>query len=379
MEFKYPNNSFDLARGTVQAIHKDAKLFFTDAPDPRITRFELSLKSLNNVLSGKYWGPKSGFALGKLYNFFGPESSGKSALALQIQADIIHNNGRAVWVDAERSLDEDYIAEAYMVDVYDKTVFEAMVPDYGEQAFDGIKAFAEAQACSLITVDSVSALGTKRTQEANAEKADVASLALKLGQHLQTIVKPANDSKCAIIYINQLRTNLQMGGAFGNKYTGGWPMKFYPHVALEFRRGDQLTSGNEIVGSKTKVTAVKNKVGKPHRFAELIMIAGEGFSVELDIHKLAVESKVVEQKGNWYYYKGQAVGNGLNQCRLKLKEHPEMLQDIWNDTKYVLQPAGVDESTGEVISEKPVEQTLEEAVGEVPEKKSRGRKKKEVA
>jgi recombination protein RecA len=324
---------------------------------------------MNYVLSGKYWGNGSGFALGALYNFFGPESSGKSALALQISGDILRSGGRTNWVDAERSFDPIYAKASFGIDIMNKSNFHLVLPDYGEQAFDAIKSYVEAGAVSLVVVDSVSALGTKRTQEADAERNDVASLALRLSQHLQTIIKPAKDMKGSVIYINQLRDNLiSMGGAVkaaGKKYTGGSAMKFYPHTALKFVKGDFVKAGDEIIGQKVTITAEKNKLGMPWKSTELILIPGEGFSVELDILMLAVANKVVAQKGNWYYFGEQPVGNGLNQSRLKLKEKPEMLNEIWEKTKYALQPAEVDEETGEIISETPVEEA------ETPKKKKK--------
>lgn len=359
--FNYPDNSLELAKATLQNIHKEAKLFYDDIEDANLTKFELSLKSVNYIMSGKYWGPRSGFTLGRLYNFWGPESSGKSALALQISGDILSGGGKTAWIDAERSFDPYYAINAYNIDVSDEDHFALILPEYGEQAFDAIKSYVEAGAVSLAVVDSVSALGTKRSQEGDAERNDVASLALRLSQHLQNIVKPASDMKASVIYINQMRENLvSMGGAVkaaGKKHTGGNAMKFYPHTAIKFEKGEFIKAGDELVGQKVILTAAKNKLGLPWKSTELILIPGEGFSVELDILSLATKEKIVTQKGNWFYYGEQAIGNGQNQARLKLKEKPEMLNEIWEKTKYALHPANIDTETGEIVSEAPTEET----------------------
>lgn len=363
-EFEYPESSLALAKATLQSNYKDSKLFLSAGEDPSLVRYELSLKTLNWIFSGKYWGEKTGFVLGKLYNFWGLESVGKSALALQITADIINGGGRGQWVDMERSSDPDYMRSAYGIDVEDEGSFHLVLPDYGEQGYDAVKTYIDARSISISTIDSVAASGTARTQNAEKQKHDVASLALVTSQHLQKIIKPANDAKCSVIYINQVRENLiSVGGmmmAAGKKFTGGIAMKHYPHVELFFKKVKDLTTGDdEFFAQEILIHAKKNKVSIPHRKGNFILVPGEGFSVGLDILMLATREKVCTKKGAYWYYGDQAVGQGLRQCHIKLKEFPEMLEEIWEKTKWLLHPADSFIPTDEIMPE-------EETVIDVP-------------
>lgn len=371
MIFKYPEGSLELSRAQVEAIHPDAKLYYDNEEGADIQRFELSLPSVNYILSGRYAGPRSGFALGKLYNFYGFQSTGKSAMAMQITGDIIKQGGRGAWTDVERSWDNDYTKEAYGLDEKEPDKFILFKPDYGEQAFDIIHTYASNGSISINTCDSVSALGTQRTNEANALKNDVAHLSLRLSQHLPRVIKSASDNFCSIVYINQMRDKLvTVGGmmmAAGKKFTGGNAMLFYPHVAIEFSKVKDIYTANEdFVGVEVELDVTKNKVGKPHLKTTLLLIPGEGFSREADILRLAVQEKVCEKKGNWFFYGEQGIGNGVNMARLKLKEKPEFLEEIWNKTKLAMYPV-IDISTGEILPAK-------EVTKPIPVKKSKSKK-----
>lgn len=362
-DFEYPDNSLELAKATLQSNYKDSKLFLSAGEDASLTRYELSLKTLNWILSGKYWGDSTGFVLGKLYNFWGLESVGKSALALQITADIINGGGRGQWIDAERSSDPDYMLKAYGIDVEDEGSFHLVLPDYGEQGYDAVKTYIDARSISISTIDSVAASGTARTQNAEKQKHDVASLALVTSQHLQKIIKPANDAKCSVIYINQVRENLiSVGGmmmAAGKKFTGGIAMKHYPHVELYFKKVKDLYMGDEeFFAQEILIHAKKNKVSIPHRKGTFILVPGEGFSVGLDILMLATKEKICRKAGAYWYYGEQSVGQGLRQCHIKLKEHPEMLEEIWEKTKWKLHPADVPASAEIMSEEVPVDITV---------------------
>lgn len=340
MQFNFDSSLLELAKAELHAKHPDENLFSGDYDIPR---FELSLPSLNYILSGKYSGPGSGFPMGKLYNFWGAESSGKSTLALMIFSDILNSGGAGVWHDAERSFDIKY-ASTYNIDLEGrhKGMFVLGTPDYGEQAFDTVMAMLNG-AVQLQIVDSVSALGTKTTFESDAERNDIASLAKKLAEHLQKVIGPAADRLCSIIYINQERERMeQVGGRMmvipGKKHTGGNAMKFYPHVSLKFTKKKKDEKDGDYRGENVEIEAVKNKCGRPKLKANFYLVSGEGFSREIDILNLAVEVGVVETAGSRFRYGGSEIGNGQNQARLKLKEKPELLEEIWQKTKVLLDP-----------------------------------------
>jgi recombination protein RecA len=381
--FKYPKNSMELAREMVNSRHPDANLF---VDNPEWSRFELSIPSVNRVLSGQYFGPRSGFVLGKLYNFHGAESSGKSALAYQIMADIYKEGGSNLLIDVERSAEFSYI-KGFGLDMYDTKRNDYIKPDYAEQGFDAAIVYAQSRAVSCILVDSVSALGTERTINNDAEKNDVGHAALRVSQHLQRAIKASSDNECAIIYVNQERINLISMGAIvkaaGKKFTGGEAMKFYPHTAMLFKKSNVLqTSNGEFVAQGVDISTIKNKLGPPFLSATIYLIPGEGFSRELDILFLGLEKKICIQKGAYYYFGEETIGQGLLKCLHKLKERPDMTEAIWQKFKYTIEPHDVNIETGEVIeealveSEEVVETTESEETEEITEKPKRGRKKK---
>lgn len=328
--FEYDKNAMKLAMAASGAIYKNEKLFYTPGVDDiSIKRLELSMPSFNKILSNHHYGERAGFALGKIYNVYGPESTGKTSFALYISGEMIKAGGRVLWMDAERSFDPEY-AKWFGIDVDNQDQFMLGEPDYGEQAFDVMYQFTEAKAVSLIVVDSVSALGTMRLQEKNAnENSQMASLSNRLAEHFQKIIKLSADSECAVIYINQLRENITQAGAYGKKFTGGNAMKFYPHVGLELKKIKEVeNSKGEFTANIISVEGDKNKTARPHIKNNFYVIPGKGFSVSADILKLAIEHGICLNTGSHFYYEEKHLGNSLPNTIDMLDENPSVLAEI---------------------------------------------------
>lgn len=365
--FERDENAGKLARAQVLGIHKGAQLFVDQLEGAKqVNRFELPYFTLNYIFSNKYAGEGSGVPMGKIINTFGWESSGKSALWLNIASAIIAGGGKVLWVDAERSLDAEY-AMNFGIDIEDEESFIWTLPDYGEQAMDIVETYVSTGAIDLAVIDSVTALQVKKVFEATSEKNDVASLANKLSPHLGKMVKMAADNHCTVVYINQMRTNLTAMGAFGNKYTGGAPMKFYPHIALNFKERSEIYKGDkEFVGLDVKMIAEKNKTAKPKNSGSMMLVPGFGFSKEVDVLTHAEAEKVVRKAGNFYYFatgeftekkvKGVIkqepveilLGNGKDAARQTLVDDPELFERIRSLTAAKL-TAEVDTETGEIL------------------------------
>ncbi|HWQ98060.1 MAG TPA: recombinase RecA [Clostridia bacterium] len=265
-----------------------------------------------------------GIPRGRIIEIFGPESSGKTTIALHIVAEAQRVGGTAAFIDAEHALDPAY-AEALGVKVDDLYVSQ---PDTGEQALEITEALVRSGAIDVVVVDSVAALVPKAEIEGDMGDAHVGLQARLMSQALRKLTGAVSKSNTIVIFINQLRE--KVGVMFGNPETtpGGKALKFYASVRLDVRRIDALKNGTDIIGNRTRVKVVKNKVAPPFKSAEFDMLYGEGISKEGAILDLAVEKKLVQKSGAWYNYGEMRIGQGRDTTRIFLKDNPELTQKL---------------------------------------------------
>lgn len=265
-----------------------------------------------------------GIPRGRVVEIFGPESSGKTTIALHIIAEAQKVGGTAAFIDAEHALDPVY-AEALGVKVDDLYVSQ---PDTGEQALEITEALVRSGAIDVVVVDSVAALVPKAEIEGDMGDAHVGLQARLMSQALRKLTGAINKSNTIVIFINQLRE--KVGVMFGNPETtpGGKALKFYASVRLDVRRIDALKNGTEIIGNRTRVKVVKNKVAPPFKSAEFDMLYGEGISKEGSLVDLAVDKKLIIKSGAWYAYGDMRIAQGRDNTRLFLKDNPEFSQKL---------------------------------------------------
>ena len=265
-----------------------------------------------------------GVARGRITEIYGPESSGKTTLALHIIAEAQKAGGSAAFIDAEHALDIGY-AERLGVKVDDLLVSQ---PDYGEQALEIVEILIRSGAVDVIVVDSVAALVPKAEIDGNAGDSHVGLQARLMSQAMRKLTGVLKRTNTAIIFINQIR--MKIGVMFGNPETttGGNALKFYSSLRLDIRRQAAIKDGQEVIGNRTKVKVVKNKMAPPFKEAEFDIIYGEGASKVGDLLDLATAQDIVEKSGAWYSYNGERIGQGRENSKLFLKEHPEMCDDL---------------------------------------------------
>ncbi len=259
-----------------------------------------------------------GLPRGRVVEIYGPESSGKTTLTLEVIAQCQKMGGTAAFVDAEHALDPTY-AEKLGVKVDDLLVSQ---PDTGEQALEITDMLVRSGAVDIVVVDSVAALTPKAEIEGEMGELQVGLHARLMSQALRKLTGNIKRSNTIVIFINQIR--MKIGVMFGNPETttGGNALKFYSSVRLDIRRTGALKNGEEVIGNATRVKVVKNKVAPPFREAEFEIIYGEGISHEGEIIDLAVSQNLVEKSGSWYAYNGERIGQGKDNARNYLKEHP---------------------------------------------------------
>jgi recombination protein RecA len=276
-----------------------------------------------------------GLPRGRVVEIYGPESSGKTTLTLQVVAEIQRKGGTAAFVDAEHALDPVY-AEKLGVNVNDLLVSQ---PDTGEQALEITDMLVRSNAVDLVVVDSVAALTPKAEIEGEMGDAHVGLQARLMSQALRKLTANIKRSNAIVIFINQIR--MKIGVMFGNPETttGGNALKFYSSVRLDIRRIGAIKSGEEVTGNMTRVKVVKNKVAPPFREAEFEIMYGAGISREGEIIELGAAQGIVEKAGAWYSYKGERIGQGKDNAREFLKSHPEIAQDIEAQVRAKLLPA----------------------------------------
>ena len=265
-----------------------------------------------------------GLPKGRVVEIYGPESSGKTTLTLQVIAACQKAGGTAAFVDAEHALDPTY-AEKLGVDVDNLLVSQ---PDTGEQALEITDMLVRSNAVDVVVVDSVAALTPKAEIEGEMGDTHVGLQARLMSQALRKLTANIKKSGCLVIFINQIR--MKIGVMFGSPETttGGNALKFYASVRLDIRRIGAVKRGDEVIGSETRVKVVKNKVAPPFRQTEFEILYGEGTSREGELIELGVLNNLVEKSGAWYSYKGDRIGQGKDNVRLYLKEHKEMANEI---------------------------------------------------
>ncbi|HYF98132.1 MAG TPA: recombinase RecA [Coxiellaceae bacterium] len=265
-----------------------------------------------------------GLPKGRVVEIYGPESSGKTTLTLQTIAQCQKMGGTAAFVDAEHALDPMY-AEKLGVNVADLLVSQ---PDTGEQALEIADMLVRSNAVDMVVVDSVAALTPRAEIEGEMGDSHMGLQARLMSQALRKLTGNIKRSNTLVIFINQIR--MKIGVMFGNPETttGGNALKFYASVRLDIRRTGAVKKGEEILGSETRVKVVKNKVAPPFRQADFEILYGEGISREGELIELGVQCNLVEKAGAWYSYNGTRVGQGKDNVRQYLKEHPEMANEI---------------------------------------------------
>ncbi|MDZ5606420.1 recombinase RecA [Bacillus pseudomycoides] len=265
-----------------------------------------------------------GYPRGRIIEIYGPESSGKTTVSLHAIAEVQRQGGQAAFIDAEHAMDPVY-AQKLGVNIDELLLSQ---PDTGEQGLEIAEALVRSGAIDIIVIDSVAALVPKAEIEGEMGDSHVGLQARLMSQALRKLSGAINKSKTIAIFINQIRE--KVGVMFGNPETtpGGRALKFYSTVRLEVRRAEQLKQGNDIVGNKTKVKVVKNKVAPPFRVAEVDIMYGEGISREGEILDMASELDIVQKSGAWYSYNEERLGQGRENAKQFLKENPELRDEI---------------------------------------------------
>jgi recombination protein RecA len=265
-----------------------------------------------------------GMPRGRVVEIYGPESSGKTTLALQVIAEAQKTGGMAAFVDAEHALDAAY-AQKLGVDLENLLVSQ---PDNGEQALEIVEVLIRSGGVDVVVVDSVAALVPKAEIEGEMGDAQMGLQARLMSQALRKLTGVVSKSKTTLIFINQLREKI--GVMFGNPETttGGRALKFYASVRIDIRRIASIKDGDQVIGGRTRVKVVKNKMAPPFREAEFDIMYGEGISREGDLLDLAVEKRIIEKSGAWFAYAGERLGQGRENAKQFLKENPDIRQII---------------------------------------------------
>ena len=265
-----------------------------------------------------------GIPKGRVIEIYGPESSGKTTVTLHMIAEVQKNGGIAGFIDAEHALDPVY-AKNIGVDIDNLYISQ---PDNGEQALEIAETMVRSGAIDIVVVDSVAALVPKAEIEGDMGDSHVGLQARLMSQALRKLTGVISKSNCTVVFINQLRE--KVGVMFGNPETttGGRALKFYASIRMDVRRIESLKQGGEVVGNRTRVKVVKNKIAPPFKEAEFDIMFGEGISVVGDILDLAANINVVNKSGAWYAYEGNKIGQGRENAKSYLKDHPDICEEI---------------------------------------------------
>jgi recombination protein RecA len=270
-----------------------------------------------------------GLPRGRVVEIFGPEASGKTTLALEVIAEAHKQNGIAAFIDAEHALDIGY-ARSLGVKTDDLLISQ---PDTGEQALEISELLVRSGGIDVLVIDSVAALVPRAELEGDMGDAHMGLQARLMSQALRKLTSAISKSKTIVIFTNQIR--MKIGVFFGSPETttGGNALKFYSSVRLDIRRVGAIKSGEEVIGSRTRVKVVKNKLAPPFREIEFDIIYGEGISRAGEIVDLGVEKGVIEKSGTWYSYKGERIGQGRENARKFLQDNPELMEKIANEIR----------------------------------------------
>lgn len=302
-----------------------------------------------------------GIPQGRIVEIYGPESSGKTTLTLHVAAECQKAGGTVAFIDAEHALDTNY-AQKLGVDVPNTLISQ---PDNGEQALEIADMLVRSGAVNLLIVDSVAALTPKAEIEGDMGDSHMGLQARLMSQALRKLTGSISRSNCTVIFINQLR--MKIGVMFGNPETttGGNALKFYASVRLDIRRIGAIKEGEEVTGSRTRVKVVKNKVAPPFKEIEFDIMYGTGISKSGDLLDLAAKENIIEKAGAWYSYKNSKIGQGRENSKTHLEQHPELMEEIKQAvyTKYglnakvntkIVAPMSeeIDPTTGEIVDSK---------------------------
>ena len=265
-----------------------------------------------------------GFPKGRIIEIYGPESSGKTTFALQAIAEVQKEGGRAAFIDAEHALDPVY-AKALGVNINELLLSQ---PDTGEQALEICEALVRSEAVSIVVIDSVAALVPQAEIDGEMGDSHVGLQARLMSQALRKLSGTINKTNTTAIFINQLRE--KVGVLFGNPETtpGGRALKFYSTIRLDIRRAEQIKQGDQVIGNRTNIKVVKNKVAPPFKTASVDIMYGEGVSKESEIIDLASAVDIVDKSGAWYSYNGDKIGQGKENAKIYLKENPDVCAEI---------------------------------------------------
>ena len=265
-----------------------------------------------------------GYPKGRIIEIYGPESSGKTTFALEAIAEVQKAGGRAAFIDAEHALDPVY-AKNLGVDINELLLSQ---PDTGEQALEICEALVRSEAINIVVIDSVAALVPQAEIEGEMGDSHVGLQARLMSQALRKLSGTINKTNTIAIFINQLRE--KVGVLFGNPETtpGGRALKFYSTIRLDVRRGEQIKNGDNVIGNKTNVKVVKNKVAPPFKTAQVEIMYGTGVSREAEILDLASEIGIVDKSGAWYAYKGEKIGQGKENAKAFLRDNPTIKEEI---------------------------------------------------
>jgi recombination protein RecA len=298
-------------KGSIMKLSEDSPVMQVDA----VSTGSLSLDLALGI---------GGIPRGRVVEIYGPEASGKTTLAMHVVAEAQKKGGVAAFIDAEHAFSPDY-ARRLGVNT-DDLLFNQ--PDNGEQGLEIADILVKSKAVDVVVVDSVAALTPKAELDGEMGDSHMALQARLMSQALRKLTGSISRTSCIVIFINQIR--MKIGVMFGNPETttGGNALKFYSSVRLDIRRIGQIKAGNDIIGSRTKVKVVKNKLAAPFRVAEFDIMYGEGISKEGDVVDLGTETGVVEKTGAWYAYKGERIGQGRENAKAFLKAHPDLAAEI---------------------------------------------------
>lgn len=303
-----------------KAYGKGSIMVLGEAPKEQISAIPTGAINLDIALG------IGGVPRGRIVEIYGPESSGKTTLALHCIAEAQKMGGVAAFIDAEHALDV-YYAKNLGVDI-DNIILSQ--PDTGEQALAITDALVRSNAVDIIVVDSVAALVPRAEIEGDMGDTHVGLLARLMSQALRKLTAIISRSNCTVIFLNQLRQKI--GVMFGNPETttGGVALKFYSSVRLDIRRGEQIKEGDEVIGNRTRVRVVKNKVAPPFKNVEFDIMYGTGISRTGTILDQAVDMKIIQKAGSWYSYDGERLGQGRERIKAYLDENPNVLQEVEN-------------------------------------------------
>lgn len=324
-----------------------------DAADTQIATISSGSLAIDEALG------VGGYPRGRIIEMYGPESSGKTTVALHAVAEVQHRGGTAAYIDAENALDPQY-AQALGVDIDNLLLSQ---PDTGEEGLEIADALIASGAVDIVVVDSVAALVPRAEIEGEMGDAHVGLQARLMSQALRKLSGEVNKTKTIAIFINQIRE--KVGVMFGNPETtpGGRALKFYATIRMEIRRGEQLKNGTNVIGNRAKIKIVKNKVAPPFKRAEVDIMYGKGISKTGELLDMAVEKDLVNKSGAWYSYGSERIGQGRENAKQWLADHPDQMNELMTKVRasYGLP---VDASAKSESDDKPSKQSKQETLEE---------------